>query len=105
MDKSWKAYERRIAAFVSGKRRGADYGGRTGGKDDIIHPLLSIECKLYSRVTYGLLLAAVDQAEANAEEGKIPVAVIKRKRDRDLDSLVVLKLRTALTLLPGGEGE
>ncbi len=93
-DKSWKAWERRIAAYLGpeAKRRGADFGGRTGGKDDVIHSVYSVEAKLLSKPTFGLMLEACRQAEANAEEGKIPVAVVKKKRSLDMDALVVMRL-------------
>ena len=49
-DKPWKAFERRVAKAVGGKRRGPNF---TDGRDDVIHPLFSIECKLLSRVVLG----------------------------------------------------
>ncbi len=97
-DKSWKAFERRIAAMVGGKRRGADYRNREagGGKDDIVHPEISCECKLLSSVSWCDLLNAAKQAERNAAPGKLPVAIVKRKGSLDRDALVVMRLERFL---------
>ncbi len=97
-DKSWKAFERRIAKAVGGKRRGADYRNRegSGGKDDIIHEDLSPECKLLKSVSYCDLLAAAKQAERNCPAGKVPIAIVKKKGALDADALVVMRLETFL---------
>jgi hypothetical protein len=94
-DKSWKAWERRCAKYLGGERRGADYGDMRGGKNDLLHQTLSVECKLLARPTYQQMLDACRQAEAAVEHpGQTPIGVIKRKRDRDDDALVVMRLRT-----------
>jgi hypothetical protein len=92
-DKSWKAFERRIAKAVGGKRRGADYRNResSGGLDDIVHPELSIECKLLGRPAYGDLLNACKQAERNCPDGKVPLALVKKKNGLDEDALVIMR--------------
>lgn len=93
-DKTWKAAERKIAAFFpNGRRRGADFRGDHSGKTDIIAPGWSIEVKQSKRPTFGLMQAAVAQAERNRESpSDIPVAVIHRQGDRYADSLVVMRL-------------
>lgn len=91
-DAAWKAFERTIATFFGGKRRGAYTGSNGSGKSDIIKPGWSIECKLLSKIGWQDCLNAVSQAEKNAEPGDIPVAVIKRKGDRLTDCLVVMRL-------------
>ena len=91
-DKSWKAFERRIAKRFGGKRRGADYGTADGGKNDIILDGWSIECKLLSRPSFGQMVQAFDQAVAAGEPGDIPIAIIKKKFDADSNALVVMKL-------------
>ncbi len=94
-DAAWKAFERRIASVFGGRRRGADT--RTGGKgkSDVIAPGWSVECKLYGRPNYQLLLDAALQAEANADcPDDIPVACVKRKGDHDANALVVMRLET-----------
>ena len=94
-DKSWKAFERRIALrFPGGRRRGADTRGDSGGKSDIICDGWAPECKLLARPCFSDLLDAARQSERNAQPGQIPVAIVKRKRDRDGDALVVLRLET-----------
>lgn len=93
-DKSWKAFERRIAAFVGGKRRGADTRDERGGKSDVIHPHFAIECKLLSRPSFSAMLDACRQSERNAEEHQEPVAIVKRKNDPDDNAIVCMRLST-----------
>lgn len=93
-DAAWKAWERRVAAIFGGRRRGADFRGTHGGKNDVIAEGWSIECKLLGRPSYADLLAAARQAELAAKPGEIPVAVVKKKRAEDSDALVVLRLKT-----------
>lgn len=91
-DKSWKAWERRVAKMFGGQRRGADFQRMGLGQNDIVKRGWSIECKLLSRPSYSDILAAVKQAEASKEhEMDIPVAVVKRKGDRDDDALFVMR--------------
>lgn len=94
-DASWKAFERRIAKlFPGGRRRGADTRGENAGKSDVICDAWAPECKLLGRPSFADLLSAARQAEANAKPLQTPVAVVKRKRDRDMDALVVMRLET-----------
>ena len=91
-DKSWKAWERRVAKMFGGERRGADYRSASGGKNDIIKEGWSIEVKLLSRPSFGQMSAAFDQAVEASEPGDIPIAIIKKKFDLDENALVVMKL-------------
>ena len=91
-DKSWKAWERRVAKMFGGERRGADYRSANGGKNDIIKEGWSIEVKLLSRPSFGQMSAAFDQAVEASEPGDIPIAIIKKKFDLDENALVVMKL-------------
>ena len=93
-DKSWKAWERRIARVFGGQRRGPDVRGEHGGKTDVIHDHYAIEVKLLSRSNYGDVMEACLQAERNAEPNQEPVAVVKRKYAEDKDALVVMRLET-----------
>lgn len=94
-DKAWKAFERRLAAvFPGARRRGAYTGDRTQGKSDLICAGWSVEAKLLTRPRYQDLLDAAHQAEDNQEANSIPVAVVKRKGDHDVDALVVMRLET-----------
>ena len=97
-DKGWKGFERRIAKLVGGKRRGPDFRSNDGGKDDIIHPHFSIECKLLSRPAYCHMLEAALESEAQAKPHQEPVAIIKRKLrgSPDSDALVIQRLETWL---------
>jgi hypothetical protein len=93
-DTAWKAFERRIARVFGGTRRGAYTGSNGQGRSDIICPGYSVECKLLSRPSFADLLAAAQQAEANADPDCIPVAVVKRKGDLDRHAVVVMRLET-----------
>jgi hypothetical protein len=95
-DRSWKAWERRLASwFPNASRRGAYTGSRSNGKSDLICAGWSVEAKLLSRPSFQVLLDACYQAEENQDHpGDIPVAVIKRKGDRDTDALVIMRLET-----------
>ena len=87
MDTAWKAFERRIARLFGGKRRGPYRGS------DVIAPGWSIECKLRTRPSFAGILEACRQAEAERDAPQdIPIAVIKRKGDRDMDALVCMRL-------------
>jgi hypothetical protein len=91
-DTAWKAFERRIASVWHGKRRGAYTGSHGGGRSDVIVDGWSIECKLLSKIGFQDMLEAARQAERNGKADEIPVAVVKRKGDRDSDALVVMRL-------------
>ena len=94
-DRAWKQWERRVAAIFGGRRRGPDTRGPDGGRSDVVHPFWAVEAKLLGRPGYADLLAACVQAEANRGPHQCPVAVVKRKRARDHDALVVLRLETS----------
>ncbi|MCH6552093.1 MAG: hypothetical protein IH804_08795 [Planctomycetes bacterium] len=59
-----------------------------------MHPHYAIEVKLLGRPNYCDLLAAARQAEKNAGEDQEPIAVLKRKYDRDSEALVIMRLET-----------
>lgn len=108
-DRSWKAWERRVAKLFGGQRRGADYKAKEGGgKNDIILEGWSIECKLYARPSFGVMMEAVRQAEANVDDPyDIPIGVIKKKGRGipDKDALVIMRLETFLEFFGPGETE
>ena len=91
-DKSWKAWERTVAKWFGGERRGPDVRGKRGGKTDIIADGWAVECKLLGRPAFSDLLAACRQAETNGNDLEIPVAVVKKKSARQEDALVVMRL-------------
>jgi len=90
----WQKFEERIAALFGGRRRGAatSRGGR--GKSDVIGAEgWAIECKLLSRPSFQQLLDAARQAEKNRNAPyEIPIAIVKRNGDHDINSLVVMRL-------------
>jgi hypothetical protein len=92
-DKSWKAWERRVAKIFGGVRRGAHTSDGVQGKNDIIVDGWSLEVKLLSRPTYQQMFDACIQAETNVEKPEdIPIAVIKKKGIRDDNALVIMRL-------------
>lgn len=97
-DKSWKQFERRIAQYFGGARRGAGTRDGHGGKDDVIHSHFSIECKLVKKIHKSMIDAAIEQAERNALPHQEPIAILKEngRGKRDLDALVVMRLETFL---------
>ena len=106
MDAGWKQFERRIAKMIGGRRRGPDVSDESGGKTDIIHPGFGVECKLLARSGHADILEAVRQAERNSEDTQTPIAIVKRKHDRDKDALVCMRLGTWLMWYgPSGQSE
>jgi len=92
-DKTWKAVERRLCKIFGGKRRGADYADSRGGKNDCICNGWSIEIKNMMRPQFGLIEEDVRKAEERKEHpDDIPIAIMKRKRTRDADALVCIRL-------------
>jgi hypothetical protein len=94
--KTWKSVETAISRyFPNGQRRGADYRKRDGpgGKNDVITTGWSVEIKHSKSPTWGLMVAAVAQAQASKESpDDIPVAVIHKERTEYGQSLVVMTL-------------
>ena len=88
--KDWKACERRVAELLGGRR--VPVSGRTRGDcPDIEHPYLSIECKSRKKLP-AWIEDAMNQAEASAKDGRVPVAVLHQDRAPYAESLVVLRL-------------
>ncbi|RMD59756.1 hypothetical protein D6833_11005 [Candidatus Parcubacteria bacterium] len=105
-DKAWKAFERRIAKYLGGKRRGAYTSDGRTGKSDVILSGWSVECKLLSRPTYGKMVAAAKQAERNREnDDDYAIAVVKRKGQYDRDAIVIMRFEEFLRLYNEVSGE
>lgn len=105
-DKSWKAGERRICRMFGGERRGADYTGYAGGKNDCITPGWSIEIKIHKRPIFSNLEKDVRKAEARRERpSDIPIAIMKRKGQGipDKDAIVAMRLETFLEYFGGSK--
>ena len=89
--KDWKSCERRIADILGGQR--VPVSGRSRGDcPDIRHPSLSIECKSRKKLPVWIE-DALQQAEASAEDGQLPVVILHQDGRRYIDSLVVLRLK------------
>ena len=97
---TWKMWERLISAVFGLKRRGADYGDKSGGKNDAVQQdgreseWWSLEIKHGKRISFQLLLDACRQAEAAASGFQEPIVVAHRERDGLDDCLVVQRLAT-----------
>ena len=97
---SWKQFEARVARRFGLKRRGADYGDASGGKTDAVNldgsesQHWALECKLYGRIGYQVLLDACRQVEAAAKPGQEPIVVAKLKNLPDDNALVVMRFAT-----------
>lgn len=117
--KSWKAWELRVAKLFGCKRRGPDFRGEHGGKDDLTHDRYAVEVKLLGRPCFADLLAACNQAEQASQipikirgkdevveriewQEREPIAIVKRLRDKDADALVCMRLETWLQWHPQG---
>lgn len=74
-----------------------------GGKNDAIVDGWSIECKLYRRPGFALVLEACREAETAAKPDEIPVAVVKRSGQHDTSAVVAMRLETFMAWFgPGG---
>lgn len=94
---SWKQAERQVAKRLGGRRVPVT-GRARGDAPDIEHPLLSVEVKLRRRLPEWLQ-QAMQQAEAAARDGKLPVAVLHQAGARYDDALCLLKLRDLIGVL------
>ncbi len=89
--KDWKDCERRIAEVLGGVRVPVS-GRQRGYFPDVEHSTLAIEVKSRKRLP-NWLEDAMQQAEASAKDGQLPVAVLHQDGHKYRDSLVVCRLR------------
>ena len=89
-DKSWKAYERRTARRLGGKRI-ANTGARAGS--DIDAGPFQYQCKLRKGMPDYLRVWLSGIVEAGARKGSIGVVIWKQPGARDDDAAVLLRLR------------
>ena len=95
-DKSWKAFERRVAKDLGG-RRTSILGG-----EDIEHPIYSIECKLLSDIPQWLIKLWT-QTAFNCPDSKTPLAIVKEKNRNDDNAFVILRYIDFKNLINGGK--
>lgn len=78
-DKSWKAFERRVAYWFGAERNSlSGRNSKAGTQSDTLHPHLFIECKQRkSNPTVNLWDAC--KAQADVEGHKIPVVALSVK--------------------------
>ena len=84
-----KRNEAALAKILNGKRIGLL------GMEDIEHHRFSFEVKSYQRYAGGRVM---EQAERNAPEDKIPIAIVHEKNKRHNGDLVLMRLNTFLEL-------
>jgi len=98
--KDWKSCERRVAALLAGER--VPVSGRTrGDTPDVEHPTLAIEVKSRKQLP-NWLEDAIRQAEASAQDGQLPVAVLHQDGRKYRDALVMVRLSAFAKHIPGG---
>lgn len=97
-DALWKKAERRICQMLGGTRRGPT------GRDtsDCYHDWLAIEVKA-NRKMPEYLEAWMQQAENNAEAGKLPLVVWHNVQDQYANALVVMRLHDFLDYFGNGD--
>ena len=89
MDKTWKALERRVAAFFGTQRTSLSGGNSKQTRSDTLHPQLFIECK-QGKVVPGYSLFQKTKALA-LKEKKIPLVVFHKTNSKD--TLVLMRLQ------------
>jgi hypothetical protein len=87
---NWKRSERRIAEILGGRRVPVS-GRQRGDAPDIRHPTLAVEVKA-RRTLLAWIEDALQQAEASARDGQVPVAVLHQHGQRYRDALLVMRL-------------
>ena len=90
MDRSWKAFERRIAALVGGRR--IPVTGERDGADVIAGPFV-YQAKLRRGLPSYLRAWVRGIVAAGERKNAVGVVVWKAPRQKDDDALVVLRLR------------
>jgi hypothetical protein len=92
----WKAFERRICRLFGGERRGPDNSDGSQGKNDCVDtPGWSIEAKVWKNPTFRAMLEDAIKAENRRKNSNdIPIAIMKKKYDKDENALVVMRLNT-----------
>lgn len=80
-DKSWKAFERRIANALGVKRNPLSGSNSRHSESDTLHPKYFIECKLRARIPF---MKDWDKTKKCAQkEKKIPLVVFHEKKRKE----------------------
>lgn len=75
-DKSWKAFERRIAAAFDGTRPWANSGARLDCEDS---PYAVVQCKEVQRISLESVTALVEEMEAEATKARKLLGIVALK--------------------------
>lgn len=90
-EKLWKFWERKIAAYIGGRRVPVT-GRQRGDAPDIEHNWLSVEVKMRSKLPNWLFDARA-QAEASAKPRQLPVQIYVQKGMEVGDAFIVCRLK------------
>ena len=81
-DRAWKAFERKVAKILGGKRIPSS-GAAPGFKGDVEHPLFFIECKHGLQIPKTIVSWYLKAKEQAKKESKIPIVVMKPRGKHD----------------------
>lgn len=101
--KRWKSVESYYCASLGGKRRGADYGGADGGKNDCICEKYSVEIRHRQKVSFREIVEQVNKAVERAEDGQTPLHIVHTPGTKLDDGLVVMRFSDFLKVVNDGE--
>jgi hypothetical protein len=93
---TWKAEERRIADDLGGKRIPVTGIDRDGA--DVVTPLFLVQSKLRATIPAWLGAWLLPIATEARESGRIGILVLRKPRQRNAESLVVLRYDDFLAL-------
>lgn len=99
-DATWKAAERKLATLLGGER----VGPAGTPQPDVVTPTLVAEVK-HRKALPRWLLDAVEQARAQRDIQRMPVAILHQKGQRYEHSLLVVRLDDFLEHVRGAGGE
>ena len=109
-DKAWKAWERRIAAWLKAERNplSGSMGGR-GTRADVVHPLIYPEAKQGKQVNGMSITHLWNETVRKArKEGKVPMVALQPKGSKDpmivLPAEVACKVLALLATIPKERG-
>lgn len=86
---TWKAYERRVAEDLGGKRIPVTGIDRDGA--DVITPMFHIQVKLRKALPSWLWAWLAGIVGTAGDAGKVGILVLRKPRQEDADALVVLR--------------
>lgn len=98
--RTWQRHEQRVAEAL-GTQRNGNTGAATA---DIVTDWLAVECKSW-RTLPAKVAAAMEQAEAAASSGQLPIAVLHQVGQRSAQDMVVMRWGDFLNWFGGSQEE